>query len=211
MTEPNAASREARAIAARLTVAADQERDHACEQDFWHEDLMREAAVSLLALADEAASQSREWVEAMRQAMLYDPFCDDERLVGTSQQEARCHHYAAAAARALHDTAPTDQAQGGEVERLQDLLDIERYRVAIALQDIKRAIGGRCWLAEGGRGSYTYDDERYQQEFGHALDEIDAAMKPLQAIARDWSDCPRDPLRVAANRSAALAQSGEPS
>jgi hypothetical protein len=30
-------------------------------------------------------------------------------------------------------------------------------------------------------------------------------LKPLQALAQDWSDCPRDPLRVAANRDAAIA------
>lgn len=98
------------------------------------------------------------------------------------------------------------------IERIRDVLDTERYKIAIALQGIKRAIDGRRWLSEPGRGSYTYDDERYQTEFGAALDEIATALEPLRKIAGDWSDCPRDPLRVAANRSAALSsttQDGE--
>lgn len=88
--------------------------------------------------------------------------------------------------------------------RLSDILDTERYKVAIALGTLKKAIDGRRWLSEPGRGSYTYDDERYQQEFGGALEEINAALNPLRAIATDWSDCPRDPIRVEANRRAAL-------
>lgn len=96
-----------------------------------------------------------------------------------------------------------------ETERLRDLLDTERYKVAIGVQAIARAVQGRQWLSQPGRGSYTYDDERYQQEFGAALDEILEALKPLHAVAQDWSDCPRDPLRVAANRDTALSKVGK--
>ena len=91
-----------------------------------------------------------------------------------------------------------------EVARLRNILDTERYKVAIGVQSVARAVQGRQWLCEPGRGCYTYDDERYQEEFGAALIEIDAALAPLRAIARDWSDCPTDPLDVAANRRAAL-------
>jgi hypothetical protein len=91
------------------------------------------------------------------------------------------------------------------VSELEDLLDTERYKVAIGVQAIARAVQGRQWLSQPGRGSYAYDDERYQQEFGAALDEILAALKPLRAIAQDWSNCPHDPLRVEANRQAARA------
>lgn len=96
-----------------------------------------------------------------------------------------------------------------EIERLRDILDTERYKVAAGLQAIVRAVQGRKWLSEPGRGSYTYDDHRYQQEFGAALDEIDTALAPLRRIAADWSDCPRDELRVAANRARALGGSDE--
>ena len=89
-------------------------------------------------------------------------------------------------------------------EHIEDILDTERYKVAIALEVLGKAISRRGWLCGPGRGSYAYDDERYQQEFGQALDEIDKALEPLRSIARDWSNCPRDPLRVAANRAAAI-------
>jgi hypothetical protein len=89
------------------------------------------------------------------------------------------------------------------VSELEDLLDTERYKVAIGVQAITRAVQGRQWLSQPGRGSYAYNDERYQQEFGAALDEILAALKPLRAIAQDWSNSPHIPLRVEANRQAA--------
>ena len=108
------------------------------------------------------------------------------------------------------ENAPTSVEQAVAAETLQDVLDQERYKVALALQDIRKAIDGRRWLSEGGRGSYTYDDERYQQEFGAALDEIAVALEPLRKIAGDWSNCPTDPLRVAANRSAAIRASKVP-
>lgn len=109
----------------------------------------------------------------------------------------------------LEEIADAVEALTAENERLQDVLDTERYKVAIGVQAIARAVQGRRWLSQLGRGSYAYDDERYQQEFGAAIDEIHAALRPLQTIAQDWSDCPRDPLRVEANRRAALTPSQE--
>jgi hypothetical protein len=38
-------------IAQRLIDAADEERDHALEQDYWHEELLRETAADLLKYA----------------------------------------------------------------------------------------------------------------------------------------------------------------
>lgn len=107
------------------------------------------------------------------------------------------------------DNLPAIIEQRAEIERLRDILDTERYKVAIGVSEISQAVRGRQWLSEPGRGPYVYDDERYQAEFGAALDEINAALNPLRAIARDWSDCPRDPLRVAANRTAALNPTGQ--
>jgi hypothetical protein len=103
------------------------------------------------------------------------------------------------------DTLRTEHATAqAEVARLRNLLDIERYKVAIGIQSVAKVVQGRQWLSEPGRGCYLYDDERYQAEFGGALKEIDEALAPLRAIARDWSDCPKDPLQVAANRRTAL-------
>jgi len=96
-----------------------------------------------------------------------------------------------------------------DAKKLQDLLDIERYKVAIGVNLILKAVQSRMWLSEPGRGSFVWDDETYQAEFGAAIDEITTALKPLQTIARDWSHCPTDPLRVAANRAAAIAMMKE--
>lgn len=92
-----------------------------------------------------------------------------------------------------------------EVARLEDVIDVDRYKVAIGVENITKAINGRRWLSEGGRGPYAWDDERYQQEFGGALNEIDTALDTLRTVSRDWSDSPRDPLRVAKNRATARA------
>jgi hypothetical protein len=92
-----------------------------------------------------------------------------------------------------------------ENERLRDTLDVDRYRVAIGIEGVRKAVDARRWLGEAGRGPYAWDDERYQQEFGAAIEEIDASLEPLKKVAGDWSDCPTDPLRVAANRDKARA------
>ena len=82
-----------------------------------------------------------------------------------------------------------------EVERLQDTLERERSQVATGIGAVKEAIRKREWLRLG-RGSFEWDDERWKDEFGHAIDEILEAMEPLRSIACDWSDCPTDRERI---------------
>lgn len=41
-----------------------------------------------------------------------------------------------------------------------------------ALVDVERIVNSFSWLAEGARGSYEWDDDRYYQEIGHCFDEI---------------------------------------
>ena len=63
---------------------------------------------------------------------------------------------------------------------------------------------GRADLAEiereEGRGSYEWDDARYQKEFTTAVQEIKAALHPLAKIAANWQDCPRAGAEVAQAR-----------
>lgn len=80
-------------------------------------------------------------------------------------------------------------------------LEHDRSAVADGLAAIRKVISGRLWLREC-RGSFAWDDARYQQEFGNALDELDAAMQPLAKIAGDWSNCPIDPHEIARARGA---------
>jgi hypothetical protein len=90
-----------------------------------------------------------------------------------------------------------------DVEHLRHVIDRDRYVAANAHGAIEAAISRRAWLSQPGRGSYEYDDERYQLEFGLALDEIREALKPLLRLAKDKTDCTRDPVKVQAARDAA--------
>ena len=97
--------------------------------------------------------------------------------------------------------SPRSGAGEGEEARLSKIIEAERSMVAIGLNAIRKAIAGRAWLSEAGRGSYAYDDDRYQREFGEALREIETACEPLRRVARDWSDCPKDRAEILTARA----------
>lgn len=65
----------------------------------------------------------------------------------------------------------------------------DRTRVADAIRGIETAIRQHEWLRLG-RGSYEWNDDRWMEEFGAALDEIEKAMEPLRTMAADFDDCP---------------------
>lgn len=81
------------------------------------------------------------------------------------------------------------------------LVSNEQSRSALApvVRELKMIITRRDWMAEG-RGPYEWDDPDYQKEFGTALREWQEAIKPLEAVAADWSYCPTDPHEIAAAR-----------
>lgn len=83
-----------------------------------------------------------------------------------------------------------------ELKRLQATIERERSQVAESLEILDKAISRREWLREPYRGSFPWDDEGYQAEFGAALDELKQALTPLRKIASDWSDCPTDPDEI---------------
>lgn len=58
------------------------------------------------------------------------------------------------------------------VGELQNALDRDKTGLAGALAKIREEVKGRRWICEG-RGPYTYDDDRYRQETGFALDAIE--------------------------------------
>lgn len=61
-----------------------------------------------------------------------------------------------------------------------EALHRDQTGLAQALVEVKRVANAWAWAAES-RGSYEWDDDRYQQEFGACLDaitnKIDAALK----------------------------------
>ena len=75
--------------------------------------------------------------------------------------------------------------------RLRDVIERDRTKTAEVISSARGVLASRAWLAEG-RGSYEFDDEKYQEEFGAAITEILVALDPLRALAADWSDCPKD-------------------
>jgi len=108
--------------------------------------------------------------------------------------------------------APSPAARGENAKLAQAALERDRSKVAECLSAIKVAIERRRWLTQAGRGSYAYDDERYQREFGAAIEELEIAIEPLNDIAHDWSNCPQTTAEVAsalASRPAPQAQVSE--
>lgn len=86
----------------------------------------------------------------------------------------------------------------------------DRSRVADALNAITDEVARRSWLCSS-RGSYEWDDERYQQEFSQALDAIGAATDKLKAVAGDWSHSPMsdDAIQIARIDWKARAEAAE--
>ena len=58
-----------------------------------------------------------------------------------------------------------------EVERLLKIIDRDRTGLAKALVDVRARAQASYWIVEG-RGSYTWNDDRYRRETGKALEEI---------------------------------------
>ena len=81
-----------------------------------------------------------------------------------------------AVAREIRMTRERDEALA-RVAALEAALDRDRTGLAAALASVVREVQARRWIAEG-RGPYEWDDDRYREETGAALNAIDK-------IARD--------------------------
>jgi hypothetical protein len=88
------------------------------------------------------------------------------------------------------------------------LLERDRTGACDGVEAIRKAIASRQHLSEPGRGSFAWDDEKYQAEFGAALSEIQTSLEPLSKVAKDWEACPIDAKDIQAARSE-TGQSGE--
>lgn len=88
-----------------------------------------------------------------------------------------------------------------EIARLRRVIERDRAAVCISFNDLRRRMASYWHLREFGRGPYAWDDDRYQLEFGQALDHFVAGLEALRSIARDWSDCPTDPEEIRAARA----------
>jgi hypothetical protein len=64
----------------------------------------------------------------------------------------------------------------------KEQLEFDRTKCAEFVTALDKAIDGRFWLTEG-RGSYTWDDDRYRDEFRDAAKELLAAVAPIRSMA----------------------------
>jgi hypothetical protein len=91
----------------------------------------------------------------------------------------------------------------GERQRERDALgrqlESDRTAVADCITKANRELDSRYWLTEC-RGSYEWNDDRYQEEFLAAGLAIRAALAPMTKIAANWSGCPMSSKDIATAR-----------
>lgn len=107
-------------------------------------------------------------------------------------------------------TAPNPQAEKAEAElaaaqariaELEGAIEVDRTRICDAVQGVLKAMRSRFWLTEG-RGSYEWNDDTFRTEFQAAYEALCDAIRPLQTIASDLSNCPNTRQRVIDARTA---------
>lgn len=115
-----------------------------------------------------------------------------EELTRTKEQFRTMYE---SSAKFLADTMKERDEARQRLAELGQILESERTMLFAGVTAIKKAISARDWLTEG-RGAYEYDDDRWQDEFKYAIEEIHEALKPLAERARDWSNCPQTHAEV---------------
>lgn len=89
-----------------------------------------------------------------------------------------------------------------ELERLEHVIDRDRYIVAAGIVAIETSLKARSWTLEG-RGPYEWDDDDYRKEFGIWVNEVYNTTDILRRVSFDKTDCTTDPYRIQAARDAA--------
>ncbi len=84
-------------------------------------------------------------------------------------------------------------------EQMRVMIERDRSTVADGINGVLEAIRQHEWLRLG-RGSYEYNDDRWKDEFGEAIDGVMTALGPLKKVAGDLSNCPTDPAEIEAAR-----------
>jgi len=85
------------------------------------------------------------------------------------------------------------------IAELEAVIESDRSKLADAVTQIHKVLDGKFWLTEG-RGSYTWDDDRYRQEFHDAAVDLLAAIKSIEKLAADLSNSPKTSDAVHAAR-----------
>jgi hypothetical protein len=82
-----------------------------------------------------------------------------------------------------------------EFERLRGIIERDRTIFANATKRMLAELRGRMWMVES-RGSYEYDDKRFQDEFGEAVTALRAEVEAIRELGRGFSDCPSEQATV---------------
>jgi hypothetical protein len=106
-------------------------------------------------------------------------------------------------------TAAAAVPAGGDAEvvRLRAVIERDRTLFAECVERMRTTIGVHWWMVES-RGSYEWDDKKYQDEFGDALERIKAEVEKIAQRAGDLSDSPRTDAELKAARAAPAPRGG---
>ena len=75
-----------------------------------------------------------------------------------------------------------------EIAEAKNANERDRSEVYFAIKTLDKELYGRSWMRES-RGSYEWNDDRFHNEFGEALDSFDKALEPLRNIKQDLTNC----------------------
>lgn len=95
------------------------------------------------------------------------------------------------------DQAATIERLTAERDDARAANECDRTALHRVVHEIDSEIKGRMWLIEG-RGPYEWDDDRYRQEFGWAVQALETKLEVLRRIAGDLKNCPTNQAGVAA-------------
>jgi len=96
---------------------------------------------------------------------------------------------------------PARSGQDTKLKETQAMLEYDRTKVAECITRIKKTLDGYDWLITG-RGSYSWNDDRWHEEFRRASESIREDLEPMEKIAADWRNCPTKAEDIRAARSA---------
>lgn len=144
----------------------------------------------------------------------YCPNCDCSIPVleaKVAELERENHDRMKAADAKIAEQAPTIERLTQERDDARAANECDRTTLHRMVHEIDSEIKGRMWLIEG-RGSYEWDDDRYRQEFGWAVQALEAKMESLRRIAGNLKNCPNTQAGVDAalsKQEPAAAKEGE--
>lgn len=168
----------------------------------------REARVKHL--EDGCIKSNDDICQTLGKALKYPWFKDDQKnFPGATEENGVCvgdHVAESIAMEAARVLAERDKT----IERLRAVNERDRTQVAIGINAVIEAIRKREWLRLG-RGSYEWNDDRWMDEFGQAIDEIQAALNELREVSLDHSDCPVSREDVLKARAALKEEADEAS